>query len=322
MNIPNEPFFTVPSRVFSLGLNPYELAVLFYLLMRADNEKHSCWPSVTSISQDCCISDAKVRRCISSLAEKEIIEIKRQYVSTKKGFRRQCSNYYKVILFQKDDKPPVSHTPTDCTLESESLYDIQAPPVREIGEINKTKSNITKTNITKPTELTLADAEAVLKERNSFLKLKEDCFEKLKNEYSLEGDYILLLDRSLENLWYKKSMAYEGKEYPREAIQTLLTTGITPSMLRASVGFFEGSSEPIRSPVAYLAKCIFGMLVNGECPTVSSGKSATSSGSASAENTVSAKPKREESITSFGSLDVDDFFSAALKRTYGDNITL
>ena len=119
---------------------------------------------------------------------------------------------------------------------------------------------------------------------------------------------------------------YEGKEYPKEAIQTLLATGITPSMLRASVGFFEGSSEPIRSPVAYLAKCIFGMLVNGECPTVSSGKSATSlgsasanlSGGASAENTVSAKPKREESITSFGSLDVDDFFSAALKRTYGD----
>ena len=45
VKIEREPFFIVPSRVFELDLNPYELSVLFYLMMRADNETHTCFPS-------------------------------------------------------------------------------------------------------------------------------------------------------------------------------------------------------------------------------------------------------------------------------------
>lgn len=302
----HEPFFIVPSKVFGYGLNPYELSVLFYLCMRADNEKHSCWPSVTSISKECFISDAKVRRTIKSLAEKKVIEINRQYVHTKKGFNRQCSNNYKIKLFDNSDTPSVLHTPADSTVEGNSIYDIQAPPVQEIGEINTTIPNRTKTNITKSTELSLAEAEELMKERNFFLKLKEDCFEKLKGEYSLEGEYIMLLDRALEHLWNKKSIEYEGQKYSRDALQTLLSTKLPPSVLARSVENLAHSKEPVRSPVAYLAKCIFALLIKGEEPT-------TYKAEQDANGTQKAKGE-----ASLFSLDVDDFFSTALRRTYGD----
>ena len=326
MRTTNEPFFIVPSKVFDYGLNPYELSVLFYLCMRADNETHTCWPSEKTMARDCGMGYSTIRRTIRTLKEKEMIEIRSKYQKSKNGMNRQTANQYQVKLFNKGEKTifaeesiqennceivPSENIPPAIT-EHYPSYDIASPLLSQSGEINKTKPNITKTNITKPTELSMACAEEELKERNSFLKLKEDCFEKLKNEYSLEEDYILLLDRALEHLWYKNSIEYEGKEYPKEAIQTLLATGITPWGLNASVESFEHSKEPVRSPVAYLAKCIFGMLVNGERRTFSKGDSA--------ESTVSAKPKREESATSFGSLEVDDFFAAALKRTYGDII--
>lgn len=331
MKIPNEPFFIVPSRVFTLGLNPYELSVLCYLLMRADNEKHSCWPSESSIAKECGMGKRTVRNALNSLKEKELLNVVPNFMTSKNGKNRQTANHYTLLLYKDMKEEMGAGSASAGGVEYHPPKQMMPPPeARDAGEINKTKSNITKSNITKSTELTLADAEEVLKERNSFLELKKNCFEGLKKEYSLEEDYVLLIDRALEHLWHKRSMAYEGKEYSKEAIQTILATGITPSMLNASVGYFERSSEPVRSPVAYIAKCIFGMLVNGECPTASGGKSATSLGSASASlsggasavNTVSAKPKREESVISFGSLEVDDFFAAALKRTYGDDVAL
>ncbi len=50
------------------------------------------------------------------------------------------------------------------------------------------------------------------KVRFSFLELKRECFKILKNERGLEEDYILLLDRAIEHLWFKSSAEYEGKK--------------------------------------------------------------------------------------------------------------
>ena len=75
----HEPFFIVPSRVFDEGLNPYELSVLFYLIMRSDNETHTCFPSEKGIAKACGMSLATVKRNIKSLETKQLIKVKKQF---------------------------------------------------------------------------------------------------------------------------------------------------------------------------------------------------------------------------------------------------
>ena len=145
----SEPFFIVPSKVFEYGLSPYELSTLFYLCKCADNEKHTCYPSVSSMIKSCKMSDSMVRKSIHSLEEKGMIKIQRQYVSTRKGFNRQASNYYTIALFE-NHSPPIQETAPPYMQNSPPLYNIQSPPVPQTGEINKTKPIITILNITIP----------------------------------------------------------------------------------------------------------------------------------------------------------------------------
>jgi hypothetical protein len=301
-NNARDPFFMVPSRVFEMELNPYELSVLFYLMMRADNEKHTCFPSINRISQGCGMSERKARSVIHSLKEKEIIEIKPSYVSTHKNFNRQTSNHYLIKIWRDG----AQYAPTPCTPNTHSLHDIPPPPARHTGEINKTKPNITKTNITTPTELSEHAVDGGEIERNSFLKLKEKWFEILKNDKGFEEENISLLDRALEHLWFKKEAEYEGNKYPQNELWRLLCDKCTPEILVDSVAFLSASREPIRSPVAYLGKCILGGLINGfqklEAPPQPS----------------SATPKQARFPSLESAFDVDDFFAAAMRNTYGD----
>ena len=185
----HEPFFIVPSRVFNEGLNPYELSVLFYLLMRADNEKHTCFPSEKGIAKACGASLSSIRRAIVSLDGKKIISIKNHYMPTSNGMNRQTSNHYKILLFE--------NTP-DVQIEEHPYSNRTSPVLPENREINKTKPNITKTNITISTELSVDEVMEMEKLRFSFLELKKECFEILKNERGIEEEHLLLLDRAIE----------------------------------------------------------------------------------------------------------------------------
>lgn len=290
----HEPFFIVPSRVFDEGLNPYELSVLFYLIMRSDNETHTCFPSEKGIAKACGMSHPTVTRVIKSLETKSIIKVKRQYAPTKNGTNRQTANLYTLLICEI-----TPHNQIDTPPSSERL----PPIITEMREINKTKPNRTKTNITKSTELTVDEAVEIEKVRFSFLELKKECFEILKNEKGLEEEYILLLDRAIEHLWFKNGTEYEGRKYTQNEVRDLLCTKTTPDILVASVEFLNASKEPVRSPVAYLGKCILGGLVNGFLKFKSS------------EN---AKETPDET-NSNSSFDFDDFFAAAMRNTYGDD---
>ena len=299
-NPSRQPFFIVPSKVFDYGLTPYELSTLFYLMMRADNKTHACYPSVSSMIKSCKMSDSMVRKSIHSLEEKEIIKIQRQYVSTRKGFNRQASNYYTIALFE-NHSPPIQETAPSYMQNSPPLYNIQSPPVPQTGEINKTKPIITKSNITKPTELSLREVEEVEKERNTFLKLKGEWFESLKKDFSFEDDGVILIDRALEHLWNKRSVEYEGREYAQNELKGWLIERTTPRILASCFEDLLQARVEVKSPVAYLGKCILGAVVRGKMQP------------------LSAKNKSEEqgAFDSESSFDVDDFFEAALKRTYG-----
>ena len=85
-----EPFFIVPSRIFELGLNPYELSVLLYLMMRADNKTHSCFPSEKGIAKACGMGRTTVSKSLCSLEEKNLIQ--KKWHTDETVFTNECGN--------------------------------------------------------------------------------------------------------------------------------------------------------------------------------------------------------------------------------------
>ena len=114
----------------------------------------------------------------------------------------------------------------------------------------------------------------------------------MKNERGIEEEYCLLCDRALEHLWFKSNDEYEGVKYSQNELRSLLGKNTTPDLLCACIEHMNASKEPLRSPVAYLGKCILGALIKGIAP-------------------IKKKPQDDGST-----FDIEDFFAAALKRSY------
>lgn len=172
-----EPFFIVPSKVFELGLNPYELSVLFYLMMRADNEMHSCFPSEKGIADACGMGKTSVTKSIKSLDEKGIIQKERKFQKSKNGLMRQTANEYIINCYSRDSSKSENSNEICSPRDMGSPRDrgdtvTQHPPTRlaippispHDREINKTIPNITKSNITISTELSLDLAVSLKRE--------------------------------------------------------------------------------------------------------------------------------------------------------------
>lgn len=304
--VKNEPFFIVPSKVFDLGLTPYEFAVLCYLIMRSDNDTHTCFPSEKGIARACGMGLSTVKNVVKQLQNKKHIIVKNQFAKSKNGLNRQTSNLYVLQLF--DGSPAVN-------IEPPHSHEMAPPQPSDSREINKTIPNITKSNITKSTELSLDAAVDLEKERFSFMELKRGCFEVLKNERGFDDEYILLLDRALEHLWYKNNAEYEGIKYAQDELRALLGKNTTPDVLASSVESLSHPKEPIRSPVAYLAKCILGGLVNGTLQLPAQ----KDEDKTDPRSIFSMTLKPPQNSGNASSLDVNDFFAQALKNTYGDD---
>ena len=322
-----EPFFIVPSKVFELGLNPYELSVLFYLMMRADNEMHSCFPSEKGIADACGMGKTSVTKSIKSLDEKGIIKKESKFQKSKNGLMRQTANEYIINCYSRDGSKSENSneicSPRDMGSPRDRGDTVTQPPPTRLAippisprdrEINKTIPNITKSNITKSTELSLDLAVELEKERFSFCEFKRSCFETLENEKGLDREYCALLDRALEYLWFKSNAEYEGRKYNQSELRAMLNNKLTPDILLASVEFLEHSAEPVRSPVPYLAKCILGGLVHGFLEY----KKPNDDGKNPFEKTI----KTPDNCCKSSTFEVDDFFTQALKNTYGDNFGL
>lgn len=291
-----EPFFIVPSKVFEMNLNPYELSVLFYLMMRADNEKHTCFPSEKGIAKACGMSLATVKRNVKSLEAKHLIKVKKQFTNTKNGMNRQTANLYTIEELY--GTPPVVAKDTP---PSSVGY---PPQLTEIREINETKPNITKSNISISTELTAEGTAAEEKDMFYFLKIMKECFEVLKNERGFSEENIDLINRALQYLWFRNDATYEDKKYTQSEVRELLCDKITPDILASSMKYLDMSSEPIRSPVAYLGKCILGGLVNGFLEYKKSEKSRD----------------KVDGMNEKSSFDLNEFFELALKKSYESEI--
>jgi hypothetical protein len=333
-----EPFFIVPSRIFELGLNPYELSVLLYLMMRADNKTHSCFPSEKGIAKACGMGRTTVSKSLCSLEEKNLIQKKHNYQQSKNGFMRQTSNNYKIIFLHDgaSGTPTTTTSPrvilersegscaeisicsphgTGDTVSQHPPYHEPIPPIPSHDrEINKTIPNITKNNISISTELSAEPESAVdeEKERFSFCELKRECFEALINEKGFDDDEIALLERALEHIWFKNGDAYEGKKYTQNELRELLGNKITPDLLACSIENLRASWTDVRSPVPYLAKCILGGLVNGIIKPKKAPHSVINDASKHHDNIL-------DETNNMSSFDINDLFSAALKNTYSND---
>ena len=78
-------FFKMDNDIFKCGLNAYEFLVYSYLVMKADREKMTCFPTVSKIAMDCGISKSQVHKVTASLEDKGLITKEMRYKDTING---------------------------------------------------------------------------------------------------------------------------------------------------------------------------------------------------------------------------------------------
>ena len=89
-------FFKMHNDIFKCGLDAYEFFVYSYLVMKADREKMTCYPTVSKIAIDCGISKSQVHKVTASLEEKGLIKKEMRYKITKNGKKHQTSSLYYI----------------------------------------------------------------------------------------------------------------------------------------------------------------------------------------------------------------------------------
>ena len=294
----NEPFFIVPSKIFSLGLTPYELAIVFYLCMRADNKNHTCWPSEKLMARECGMSLRTVRNALRRLEEMNVISKENHYEMSHNGLMRQTSNHYCINLFEANLEgkgnllPEAGDASPQGTVFIPPRQDMPPPEAPRAGEINKTISNKTKINITKSLELRPAETEMERKNIKVFEDLKVECINALSLEFRVDDEYCQMVDRALNSIWNRGCFFHDGRTYSGDEVCTILCEKTTPSLLKVALDTMRKRAGEIHAPEAYLAKCIFSELVS---PT-------------------RGQNKRQGLCDS--TFDLDDFFAAALQRSY------
>ena len=66
-------FFSLPNKIFLLGLAHGELAVYCYLKYLEDRKTHQCWPSYRNIGKAVGMSENTVRKYVAMLEERGLI---------------------------------------------------------------------------------------------------------------------------------------------------------------------------------------------------------------------------------------------------------
>ena len=101
-------FFLLPNEIFTLGLSAGEIAVYAYLIFCEDREAHVCYPSFRKIGERTGMSPNTVRKYITQLEDKHLIETLPTTVWTLDGTARNGTLLYTILLI---------HAAVNCHLE-------------------------------------------------------------------------------------------------------------------------------------------------------------------------------------------------------------
>ena len=94
-------FFLLPNEIFTLGLSAGEIAVYAYLLFCEDRETHLCYPSFRKIGEHTGMSPNTVRKYITQLEDKYLIETLPAIVWTLDGTARNGTLLYTILPIQE-----------------------------------------------------------------------------------------------------------------------------------------------------------------------------------------------------------------------------
>ena len=90
-------FFLLPNEIFTLGLSAGEIAVYAYLIFCEDRETHVCYPSFRKIGEHTGMSPNTVRKYITQLEDKQLIETLPTTVWTLDGTARNGTLLYTIL---------------------------------------------------------------------------------------------------------------------------------------------------------------------------------------------------------------------------------
>ena len=90
-------YVPLPNEIFTLGLRAGEIAVYAYLLFCEDRETHLCYPSFRKIGECTGMSPNTVRKYITQLEDKRLIETLPTTVWTLDGTARNGTLLYTIL---------------------------------------------------------------------------------------------------------------------------------------------------------------------------------------------------------------------------------
>ena len=91
---PNKNYFTIPSEIFSLGLDASEIAVYAYLRCFESLSTYQCWTNSTTIGNAVGRAKNTVMRYIDALAEKGLICTEPTSVLMRSGIKKNGNLRY------------------------------------------------------------------------------------------------------------------------------------------------------------------------------------------------------------------------------------
>ncbi len=96
-------FFMISNSIFEFGLKPRDFSVYCCLVRHKDNQKHTCFPSRSTIAKECSIDRKTVDAAIKNLTGVGLIAKENR----KRLNGSKTSNLYKVVdLIERRDIPP------------------------------------------------------------------------------------------------------------------------------------------------------------------------------------------------------------------------
>ena len=107
-------FFLLPNEIFTLGLSAGEIAVYAYLLFCEDRETHLCYPSFRKIGQCTGMTPNTVRKYITQLEDKYLIETLPTTVWTLNGTARNGTLLYTILPIQEAVNYHLERQLQDC----------------------------------------------------------------------------------------------------------------------------------------------------------------------------------------------------------------
>ena len=93
-------YFPLPNEIFSLGLSTGEIAVYAYLMYCEDRKTFQCHPSYKTIGNAVNMSPNTVRKYVTELVERGLIQTEHTSIITQDGRKQNGSLLYTLLPIQ------------------------------------------------------------------------------------------------------------------------------------------------------------------------------------------------------------------------------